>query len=173
MTDYDLFRDFFGGDESSAGAMRDLSDSEQDDETDAFHDIDEEADFLLNEEDDDDDDDGEYVEYVDDGSEYDEEEDDDDDDDDGCYDNNDDNDDDSEDSHDDDNDDGEDNDDDGLSVSDRAINDLLTRTAGIEQTAKATRTQGIHFAGSKICATRHGCKGATNCDYAYGAPIGR
>lgn len=153
--------------------MRDLSDSEQDDETDAFHDIDEEADFLLNEEDDDDDDDGEYVEYVDDGSEYDEEEDDDDDDDDGCYDNNDDNDDDSEDSHDDDNDDGEDNDDDGLSVSDRAINDLLTRTAGIEQTAKATRTQGIHFAGSKICATRHGCKGATNCDYAYGAPIGR
>lgn len=29
------------------------------------------------------------------------------------------------------------------------------------------------FKGYKICATRHGCTGATNCDYSYGAPIGR
>ena len=33
--------------------------------------------------------------------------------------------------------------------------------------------EDISFTGRKICATRHGCTGTTNCDSSYGAPIGR
>lgn len=30
----------------------------------------------------------------------------------------------------------------------------------------------IEFSEVKICATRHGCSGATNCDYSMGSPVG-
>ena len=60
-----------------------------------------------------------------------------------------------------------------LSVSEEAINDLLARASGVERPEGGFASHIVSFAGAKICATRHGCKGATNCDYAYGAPAGR
>lgn len=59
---------------------------------------------------------------------------------------------------------------DDLDVSSDDINSLKERTEGIERNESKTDDT---FKGIKICATRHGCTGATNCDYSYGAPIGR
>lgn len=60
--------------------------------------------------------------------------------------------------------------DDELSVSSHDINYLKEKAKGIE---RAETGDEISFKGIKICATRHGCTGATNCDYSLGAPIGR
>ena len=60
--------------------------------------------------------------------------------------------------------------DDELSISTEEINQLKKRADGVQ------RTEGhdeLTFKGVKICATRHGCTGATNCDNSLGAPIGR
>lgn len=67
--------------------------------------------------------------------------------------------------------DGDLDDDDRLSVSEEAINDLLARASDVERPEGGFASHTISFAGVKICATRHGCKGATNCDYSYGAPV--
>lgn len=58
---------------------------------------------------------------------------------------------------------------DGLAVTDGEIDNLLKRAVGVERAER----KDLSFTGVKICATRHGCTGATNCDHAYGAPIGR
>lgn len=58
---------------------------------------------------------------------------------------------------------------DDLDVSSDDINSLKGRTEGVERKDEIDNT----FKPLKICATRHGCTGATNCDYSYGAPIGR
>lgn len=60
--------------------------------------------------------------------------------------------------------------DDELSISSHDINNLKEKAEGIE---RAEFGNEISFKGVKICATRHGCTGATNCDYSLGAPIGR
>ena len=60
--------------------------------------------------------------------------------------------------------------DDELSVSSHDIDYLKDKAEGIE---RAENCDEISFKGVKICATRHGCTGATNCDYSLGAPIGR
>lgn len=59
--------------------------------------------------------------------------------------------------------------DDNLNTSSDDVYHLKERAAGVE------RKEGMDtsFKGIKICATRHGCTGATNCDYSLGAPIGR
>lgn len=59
--------------------------------------------------------------------------------------------------------------DDNLNTSSDDINHLKERAEGVERKEKVDVT----FKGIKICATRHGCTGATNCDYELGAPIGR
>lgn len=38
---------------------------------------------------------------------------------------------------------------------------------GLESMEYGTRRTVAHR-GYKVCATRHGCSGATNCDYSYG-----
>lgn len=60
--------------------------------------------------------------------------------------------------------------DDELSVSSHDISHLKEKAEGVERAGNGNETS---FKGIKICATRHGCTGATNCDYSYGAPIGR
>ena len=59
--------------------------------------------------------------------------------------------------------------DDNLNISSDDINHLKERAEGVERKDEIDNT----LKGIKICATRHGCTGATNCDYSYGAPIGR
>ena len=60
--------------------------------------------------------------------------------------------------------------DDNLEVTSNDINILKERADGIERSEDGNE---ISFKGIKICATRHGCTGATNCDYDLGAPVGR
>ena len=60
--------------------------------------------------------------------------------------------------------------DDELSISSHDINYLKEKAEGIERSEFGNETS---FKGIKICATRHGCTGATNCNYSLGAPIGR
>lgn len=57
-----------------------------------------------------------------------------------------------------------------LRISATQINDLKNRAFGLE---RADSTQDAYLASYKFCPTRHGCSGATNCDYEYGAPVGR
>lgn len=57
-----------------------------------------------------------------------------------------------------------------LKINTNQINNLKTRALGLE---RADRTQDAYLASYKFCPTRHGCSGATNCDYEYGAPVGR
>ncbi|MBP3664988.1 MAG: hypothetical protein J6J03_07495, partial [Tyzzerella sp.] len=59
--------------------------------------------------------------------------------------------------------------DDNLDISSDDINHLKERAEGVERKDEIDNT----LKGIKICATRHGCTGATNCDYSLGAPIGR
>lgn len=59
--------------------------------------------------------------------------------------------------------------DDQLNVTSDDIRGLKDRADGMERKEEADNT----LKAFKICATRHGCTGATNCDYEYGAPIGR
>ncbi len=59
--------------------------------------------------------------------------------------------------------------DDNLNISSDDINHLTERAEGVERKDEIDNT----LKGIKICATRHGCTGATNCDYSLGAPIGR
>lgn len=51
-----------------------------------------------------------------------------------------------------------------LSVSMKDITDLRERATGI----KRADTNVVTSLGRKMCPTRHGCQGATNCDYSYG-----
>lgn len=60
--------------------------------------------------------------------------------------------------------------DDSLNVSSTDLNDLQEKSSGIERNEGEMDNT---LKGIKICATRHGCTGATNCDYSYGAPVGR
>ena len=60
--------------------------------------------------------------------------------------------------------------DDEIDVSDKELDELHNRADGIE---REEHHEGNILKGVKICATRHGCSGATNCDYEYGAPVGR
>lgn len=57
-----------------------------------------------------------------------------------------------------------------ICIGDSQFNDLKNRALGLE---RADRTQDAYLASYKFCPTRHGCSGATNCDYEYGAPVGR
>lgn len=57
-----------------------------------------------------------------------------------------------------------------LKVDTNQVNDLKNRAFGLE---RADRTHDAYLASYKFCPTRHGCSGATNCDYAYGASVGR
>jgi len=50
-------------------------------------------------------------------------------------------------------------------VSKADINVLIERAKGIERAKTVT---ALAY-GRKLCPTRHGCQGATNCDYSYGA----
>ena len=59
---------------------------------------------------------------------------------------------------------------DNLAVPSDDIEHLRERAEGIERNNDEVDNT---LKGIKICATRHGCTGATNCDYSYGAPIGR
>lgn len=52
---------------------------------------------------------------------------------------------------------------DDLNIPDDDIDGLKEKADGVER----SDGEEISFKG-KICATRHGCQGATNCDYAYG-----
>ena len=60
--------------------------------------------------------------------------------------------------------------DDELSISSHEIDYLKEKAEGIE---RLDNRDEISFKGIKICATRHGCTGATNCDYESGGPVGR
>ena len=57
-----------------------------------------------------------------------------------------------------------------ICISDFQINDLKDRAIGLE---RADRTRDAYLASVKICPTRHGCTGATNCDYSMTGPVGR
>lgn len=57
-----------------------------------------------------------------------------------------------------------------LHISDVQINDLKSRAHGLD---RADRTQDAYLASFKFCPTRHGCTGATNCDYELSGPVGR
>ena len=52
-----------------------------------------------------------------------------------------------------------------LSVSTSDINVLIERAKGIER-AQLVTTSAY---GRKMCPTRHGCQGATDCNYSYGS----
>lgn len=69
-----------------------------------------------------------------------------------------------------DNDDGID-DDNSLNLDPTSEDILNARSA--PQRPSTPQKQFLSFMGRRICATRHGCTGATNCDSAYGTPIGR
>lgn len=57
-----------------------------------------------------------------------------------------------------------------LQISEAQINDLKNRALGLD---RADRTREAYLASVKVCPTRHGCSGATNCDYSLSGPIGR
>lgn len=59
---------------------------------------------------------------------------------------------------------------DNLGVSSKDIDDLERKAEGLERKKDEVDNS---LKPLKICATRHGCTGATNCDYSYGAPVGR
>ena len=52
---------------------------------------------------------------------------------------------------------------DGLDVSDHDLDSLQNQANGIEH---SNNGHNVSFMG-KMCPTRHGCTGATNCNYAY------
>lgn len=56
-------------------------------------------------------------------------------------------------------------DDDALSISEDDLQSLEDKAADIERN-EADKSK-ISF-GRKMCPTRHGCQGATDCDYSYG-----
>lgn len=56
-------------------------------------------------------------------------------------------------------------DDELLDVTDEELDDIDEKIDGIDSDASDTTGSEPVFKGRKICATRHGCKGATNCDY--------
>lgn len=64
-------------------------------------------------------------------------------------------------------DDDDDDDDDDLETSDEDVDSLTLKAEDIERDEDNGQ---ISFKGlnKKVCATRHGCQGATDCDYAYG-----
>ena len=63
---------------------------------------------------------------------------------------------------------------DSLGPSEDEINDLMEQAAqSADIDADPHDAEELSFTGRKICATRHGCTGTTNCDSSYGAPIGR
>ena len=53
---------------------------------------------------------------------------------------------------------------DHLDVSEDTVNALHEKAHGIK---RSEHDKNINFL-SKWCPTRHGCQGATNCDYSYG-----
>lgn len=57
-----------------------------------------------------------------------------------------------------------------LRINTNQINDLKNRALGLE---RADRTKDAYLASFKFCPTRHGCTGATNCDYSLSGPVGR
>jgi hypothetical protein len=62
------------------------------------------------------------------------------------------------------------NNDDNLDVSSEDIDKLEEKANGLSRKGNEANDT---IKCIKICATRHGCTGATNCDYSLGAPIGR
>ena len=54
--------------------------------------------------------------------------------------------------------------DDHLSVSEEDLSSLEEKSDGLERSESSSQ---ITF-GRKMCPSRHGCQGATDCDYAYG-----
>lgn len=52
-----------------------------------------------------------------------------------------------------------------LQVSEEEIRNLEARVEGMERSAHSP----MPSYGRKMCPTRHGCQGATDCDYAYGS----
>lgn len=60
--------------------------------------------------------------------------------------------------------------DDDLSIPSHDINNLKERAAEIE---RAEQNGHPSFKSVRICATRHGCSGATNCNKSMVGPVGR
>ena len=56
--------------------------------------------------------------------------------------------------------------DDDLAVSDNDVTSLEEKASGVDRVE--TDKSQISF-GRKMCPTRHGCQGATDCDYSYGS----
>lgn len=52
-----------------------------------------------------------------------------------------------------------------LNVSDAELNALVEKAKGIERAEPVT----ILVNARKMCPTRHGCQGATDCNYSYGS----
>lgn len=52
-----------------------------------------------------------------------------------------------------------------LSISKADINVLVERAKGVERALPVTTSAY----GRKMCPTRHGCQGATDCNYSYGS----
>lgn len=60
---------------------------------------------------------------------------------------------------------GEEEDPTGLGVNDGEINELEERAKGLEREEHKNEPSF----GRKMCPTRHGCQGATDCNYSYGS----
>lgn len=52
-----------------------------------------------------------------------------------------------------------------LCVSNADVNTLITRAKGVNRAKPVTTS----VYGRKMCPTRHGCQGATDCNYSYGS----
>lgn len=56
-------------------------------------------------------------------------------------------------------------DDEMLDVTDEELGDIDEKINDVDSDASDTTESEPVFKGRRNCATRHGCKGATNCDY--------
>lgn len=52
-----------------------------------------------------------------------------------------------------------------LNISKADLNGLIERAKGIERAKPISNSAN----GRKMCPTRHGCQGATDCNYSYGS----
>ncbi len=52
-----------------------------------------------------------------------------------------------------------------LNISKADLNSLIERAKGIERAKPISNSVN----GRKMCPTRHGCQGATDCNYSYGS----
>lgn len=55
-----------------------------------------------------------------------------------------------------------------LGISDQDVDEVLNKSVVQEEQNNEDNTNDETTLGRKCCPTRHGCQGATDCDYAYG-----